>query len=943
MYILHRVCICLRKMTDHDYSAVCDFSDVDENESEAAFRNVQNKNKSFLLFRADKRTVGCIDDNLEKRIQEYYTCSDHADRCSITCIIGDRYLWILYLSKNVDNNERIYMKPFSVLKSLNSKSGLPFRLYFMKTGTFTSAVSRLCADTSKKNQFLHHLFSIPTSAFNIIQNKIKSSFFLSLQNKLKNIIQTNEWGINIYKNECENLRRENIALKERILVNDSSSSSSSIDSGTDYPEGRKRKKIRRNGQEILSNSDLTKEVREGTMLYKDLVLMFPDITPHDLSDIRRCIVEEQGFTANEKENFFVDTLTFQKYTVEGIPEEGSIPTKIKIERIPLKDDGTPDENNIKKKRHYYITSKGAGYGKSTALSYLLGKYKAGKVSDCTNFMTVARNVDLLLFDEYDSVERQHLEFSALKVLTGGDCSLFEGRIKSHGAGYIPNKDATVIIFSNKSPYDVYARKHPGCPHRFMTVDEASQFDARFHVYALDFDINEERSKWVRECLIDHTPKDIINSARETLSGLMRSCIKRFKPSKTSSEHYIKRYEQIMTDPLCDNIKKKWLIPINELDTVTAHAMKILAISHDYACEIHRAKGKVFFDTEQDNYDGLVTHESIRTIIHDNPITKHRCVPGMLMSWMVFTRITHVTSWSIVRDTLGKEGFLEINNAAKREKISKDTAANLLAEEIKLRRISYGNKIRSFLQLHSEIFKEAHNTNNLDDLLHGLKHVDNVLLKEPGWASISTSNFEWIVERALHRCIQTIVISCRDNILQNRDGDDLIIPKKYIQIGKMEFIRDFFTNISTTVALRGLPQHNNSTSSCNDIHRVRLEKRLLETHKGFQQWTDNPAFGNIPKESIGTTNARHYMRFIHDTFLEDIIEGNNYCMDDGEVLKDNFSDKEDRTVDANILQLIDRLRSCPHDISSIPDDYFSSDNVVEQHWSEEDCENCDVMI
>jgi hypothetical protein len=178
------------------------------------------------------------------------------------------------------------------------------------------------------------------------------------------------------------------------------------------------------------------------------------------------------------------TLRYRKH-VDGVP----------VPNGPFKDVtfiGRPDQLLVKRK-HYWMYS-GPGFGKSTTTRQeLVEKYKAALVPHPKNAVNIPDNAQLLVFDEIGPNRKVPIE--QLKGLCGGDSSSSYLNRKSYGQSYVPRKDAQLVILSNHSPYDVYAKYRTGRDRRIDTVDMQA-LEERFHVIRLDGDNLDEKRNYV---------------------------------------------------------------------------------------------------------------------------------------------------------------------------------------------------------------------------------------------------------------------------------------------------------------------------------------------------------------------------------------------------------------------------------------------------------------
>jgi hypothetical protein len=202
------------------------------------------------------------------------------------------------------------------------------------------------------------------------------------------------------------------------------------------------------------------------------------------------------------------TLTFAKWTddrkVEGTEKE-----------VVIK--GLPGEELVKRK-HYFIYSKKAGYGKTTTVRRdLVKKYSAHIVNDINNAVGVPKTLQWLVFDEYSRTKKLDLEM--LKTLANGDASGAYLNRKSHGGSYIPPPDVQVIILSNYSPYEIYGQWDRKTQRHVITEDVLSTIVDRFFIVRLDGDDTEERRKFMEP--VTWTDEEF----REELKTLRTACLR----------------------------------------------------------------------------------------------------------------------------------------------------------------------------------------------------------------------------------------------------------------------------------------------------------------------------------------------------------------------------------------------------------------------------------
>lgn len=198
-------------------------------------------------------------------------------------------------------------------------------------------------------------------------------------------------------------------------------------------------------------------------------------------------------------------LTFRKYDDDGVP----IPD---IEPITVNIVGRPDDI-LTKKKHYFIYSTDANYGKSTTFKKeLVHNYKAIFIPHATNAMNIPPNVQFLIFDEFGS--SKILNILDLQRMTGGDASDGALNRKSYGRSYTPRPDAQFIMLSNNSPYEVYATYDPITRRRVISEENYKTLKARFNIIRLDGPDLEKRTQFV--------PVDILSQT--DYFALIRSCI-----------------------------------------------------------------------------------------------------------------------------------------------------------------------------------------------------------------------------------------------------------------------------------------------------------------------------------------------------------------------------------------------------------------------------------
>ncbi len=176
--------------------------------------------------------------------------------------------------------------------------------------------------------------------------------------------------------------------------------------------------------------------------------------------------------------------TFRHCTIDD-PELSAVPkvvedgrwTTLELRRFP----GRPEV----KRRHYYIYSDEAGYGKTHFLSVLEKTANACFITDPGNLSDVRESAQLLLLDE--AAPDRCLSFADLKAL----CS---------GSGFRP--DVQVVICSAVCPYSLYGdRDDETRGYRVMGEAAYSAFNERFHVVKLDGNLSEDRAKFLDPAML----------------------------------------------------------------------------------------------------------------------------------------------------------------------------------------------------------------------------------------------------------------------------------------------------------------------------------------------------------------------------------------------------------------------------------------------------------
>ena len=177
------------------------------------------------------------------------------------------------------------------------------------------------------------------------------------------------------------------------------------------------------------------------------------------------------------------TITFQ-HRANGQPTSDYPPVTITIEAQPKAG---------YKRKHYYIYSHRAGFGKTYEMCQFAKKYNAALITNTNNWVDVPTEAQFLIFEELGKSNK--LDFEQLKSLTGG-FGLMSGNCKSYGSSFKPRQDVQVIIISSRSPYDIYGEWDKHLQRRIMSADSLSELEDRFHVIRLDGDILEDQMKYL---------------------------------------------------------------------------------------------------------------------------------------------------------------------------------------------------------------------------------------------------------------------------------------------------------------------------------------------------------------------------------------------------------------------------------------------------------------
>ena len=156
--------------------------------------------------------------------------------------------------------------------------------------------------------------------------------------------------------------------------------------------------------------------------------------------------------------------------------------------------GRPGRTDMEKK-HYIIYSKSHGFGKTFHFRRLAEQYNIHFVSDVYDWTAVPREAQFLVFDDVCSpvcCKHNKLSFRDLCALTGGSAGGFAGTCKTNEPSFQPREDVQVILLSNVSPYNLYARWNPKLRDVVIETEKVEKLHSRFEVIRLDGSVEEDR-------------------------------------------------------------------------------------------------------------------------------------------------------------------------------------------------------------------------------------------------------------------------------------------------------------------------------------------------------------------------------------------------------------------------------------------------------------------
>ena len=88
-----------------------------------------------------------------------------------------------------------------------------------------------------------------------------------------------------------------------------------------------------------------------------------------------------------------------------------------------------------------------------------------------------------------------LDLTDLLNLTNGNASSVYLNRKSSKTLYALRPDVQLVIFSNKSPYEVYASYNKTMREKTISKEDISAINDRFFVHRLDGDVRKEQERW----------------------------------------------------------------------------------------------------------------------------------------------------------------------------------------------------------------------------------------------------------------------------------------------------------------------------------------------------------------------------------------------------------------------------------------------------------------
>jgi hypothetical protein len=143
---------------------------------------------------------------------------------------------------------------------------------------------------------------------------------------------------------------------------------------------------------------------------------------------------------------------------------------------------------------YTLRHPQANWGKTTTVDIAFRRYRAYFVQDPKNVMGIPETTQIIILDEVDPAKKPDL--ATLKGLTSGNASRGAFNRKSYGPSFIPVDDTQIIVLSNHSPYEVYAKYDTRLHARICHKGDIEPVLARFKITRLDGEDCVEKFKWM---------------------------------------------------------------------------------------------------------------------------------------------------------------------------------------------------------------------------------------------------------------------------------------------------------------------------------------------------------------------------------------------------------------------------------------------------------------
>lgn len=247
------------------------------------------------------------------------------------------------------------------------------------------------------------------------------------------------------------------------------------------------KKVARDNKRVLgyssaSSTDITDNLKSGNL---DASTVMKEInTGEELNEtLRKKAVTDKPVLKG--------TISWNHYLYKEDPTTGLWHPDKDCKPVTVSFTGTDDF--LRKRKHLWIYSKSANWGKSTTIyKEIVTPYNADILQDVNNAENLTRNTRIIVCDEYSS--QRKIDISTLKALTSGNASTGSLNIKSFGRSYIPHPAAQFIILSNQSPAEAYSSNVDGM--RVIDRNLLGQVNARFDIHCLDGNHEEETTKWL---------------------------------------------------------------------------------------------------------------------------------------------------------------------------------------------------------------------------------------------------------------------------------------------------------------------------------------------------------------------------------------------------------------------------------------------------------------